>query len=133
MRKGGRPSGLSCGHSQVFHCAACGRCCSAGKVPVGCCFSISASSAASCSLSQGCKTALVTESTPLAWSWPVAGRKSVSSLAVPPRSYSCGCNAGWPSGCHEEPGCGMAWYGPASSCTLLHDPGGLRLLVGLLN
>src|SRR6266699_410215 len=74
----------------------------------GCSCSISASTLLSCSLSQGCKTALVTETTPLARTWPVAGRKSVSSLAVPPRSYSCGCSAGWPSGCHEAPGCGIA-------------------------
>ncbi len=40
---------------------------------------------------------------------PVAGRNSVSSLAVPPRTYSCGRWAGSPIGCQEAPGCGIAW------------------------
>ena len=53
MRKGGSPSALSCGHSQVFHCAAGGHCSSGGKVSAGCCFSNSASSAPNSLLSQG--------------------------------------------------------------------------------
>ena len=46
---------------------------------------------------------------------PSAGRNRVRTLAVPPRTYSCGCRAGWPSGCHDGPGWGTAWNGPASS------------------
>ena len=47
--------------------------------------------------------------TPLARTSPVAGRKSVSSLAVPPRTYSWGWRGGRPTGCQLAPGCGMAW------------------------
>ena len=35
--------------------------------------------------------------------------------------HSWGWQAGFPSGCHDAPGCGMTWYGPASSsqsCTI---------------
>jgi hypothetical protein len=52
---------------------------------------------------QGCSSALVTETTPVARISPVAGRKRVSSLAVPARSYACGCHAGWPSACELRP------------------------------
>jgi hypothetical protein len=37
-------------------------------------------------------------------SLPVAGRNSVNSLAVPPRTYSWGCRTGCPSGCQDGPG-----------------------------
>ena len=98
MRRGGL--GLRSGWpSHVSHWAERGRSASGGRLSAGCFFSSSARSSQSCSLSQGCKTALVTETTPFARSRPVAGRKKVRSLAVPPRSYSCGWSAGWPSGC----------------------------------
>src|SRR6266568_8510999 len=44
----------------------------------------------SSSFSQGCNTTLGALGTPLARTSPVAGRNSVSNLAVPPRMYSCG-------------------------------------------
>ena len=40
--------------------------------------------------SHGCRTTFGALVTPLARTWPVAGRNKVSSLAVPPRMYSCG-------------------------------------------
>ena len=46
--------------------------------------------AASSPSSQGCSTAFVQLVTPLTRTAPVAGWKSVSSLAVPLRAYSCG-------------------------------------------
>jgi hypothetical protein len=70
-------------------------------------FSSAASTASNCSWSQGCKTALVTEVTPLTRTSPVAGRNKVSSLAPPVRRYSCGCRLGCPSGCQCSPGCGL--------------------------
>jgi hypothetical protein len=36
-------------------------------------------------------------------------------LAVPPRTYSWGWRTGCPTGAQPAPGCGMTWYGPASS------------------
>src|SRR5215207_1267189 len=63
----------------------------------------------------GWSTALGALVTPLARTSPVAGRNRVSSLAVPPRMYSCGRSAGFPTGAQVAPGCGIAWYGPASS------------------
>ncbi|HEX2187083.1 MAG TPA: transposase [Chloroflexota bacterium] len=59
--------------------------------------------------SQGCNTTLGALVTPLARTSPVAGRNSVSSLAVPPRTYSCGSRAGSPTSCHLAPAWGMAW------------------------
>ncbi len=82
---------------------------------------------------QGCKTALVTETTPLARILPVAGRKSVSSLAVPPRSYSCGCKAGWPSGCELRPRLRDGLIRPSFVFVQLHDPRGFRLLARQLD
>src|SRR5215212_8487390 len=46
---------------------------------------------------------------------PVAGWNRVRILVVPPRTYSCGCVAGWPCGRQLLPECGTAWNGPASS------------------
>jgi len=66
-------------------------------------------------LSQGWSTALGALVTPLARTAPVAGWKSVSSLAVPPRMYSWGRRGGWSVGAQPCPGWGIAWYGPASS------------------
>ena len=40
--------------------------------------------------------------------WPVAGWNSVSILAVPCRTCSCGYRAGRPTGCQWMPGWGMA-------------------------
>lgn len=71
--------------------------------------------AASSRRSHSCNTALGARSTGAARTAPVAGRNSVSSLAVPPRRYSCGWRAGSPCGCQDAPGWGTAWYGPASS------------------
>jgi hypothetical protein len=53
--------------------------------------------------------------TPLTRTWPEAGWNSVSSLAVPWRMCSWGYRAGLVVGRHCVPGCGIAWYGPASS------------------
>src|SRR5947208_1779766 len=64
---------------------------------------------ASSRCSQGCSTALGARSTGAARTSPVAGRNRVSSLAVPPRTYSCGRVAGSPTGAHEGPACGIAW------------------------
>lgn len=58
--------------------------------------------------SQGWSTAFGARSTGNARTSPVAGRNSVSSLAVPPRTYSWGRCAGAPTGCHEGPGWGIA-------------------------
>ncbi len=63
----------------------------------------------------------------------MAGRKSVSSLAVPPRSYSCGCNAGWPSGCELRPLLRDGLVRPSFIFVQLHDPRRLRLLVRQLD
>lgn len=71
--------------SQVGHCAAVEH--------SGPCTGTSGNSASSCSTSpcsQGCNTTFGALVTPLARTSPVAGRNSVSSLAVPPRMYSCG-------------------------------------------
>src|SRR5713101_343317 len=119
--------------SHVSQRAHRGRSASGGSSARGWAFSISAKTSASCSLSQGCSTALVTETTPLARISPVVGRKSVSSLAVPPRSYSCGCNAGWPSGCELRSRLRDGLIGPSFVFIELHDPGRFRLLVGLLD
>src|SRR5215207_5225409 len=74
-----------------------------------------ASTSVSSAWSQGWSTAFVACVTPLARTSPVAGRSSVSSLAVPPRTYSWGWSAGLPTVAQVLPGWGMAWYGPASS------------------
>src|SRR5690242_14570239 len=66
MRKGGSPWALSCGHSQVFHRAAGGRCSSWAKSLLAAASPARASSAVSSPLSQGCSTALVTETASLA-------------------------------------------------------------------
>jgi hypothetical protein len=65
--------------------------------------------------SQGWSPALGALVTPVARTSPVAGRNTVNSLAVPPRMDSCGRSAGLPTGAQVAPGCGIAWYGPASS------------------
>lgn len=65
--------------------------------------------------SQAWRTALVVEVAPSTSTRPDAGWNSVSTLAVPLRTYSCGCRAGSPSGRHDPPGCGTVWNGPASS------------------
>src|SRR5215217_9399904 len=96
--------------SQVAHRASGGRS-SSGAAIVG---SV-ARTAISSPCSQGWSTALVAFVTPLARSSPVAGRNSVSSLAVPPRTYSCGSRTGSPTGAQLAPAWGIAWYGPASS------------------
>src|SRR5947199_9471730 len=77
IRKGGRPSALSCGQSQVFHCAAGGRSCSGGRLSAGCCFSISDNISESCSWCKGCSTALVAEKTQLAREYPDDGQSHV--------------------------------------------------------
>src|SRR5664279_4646161 len=66
-------------------------------------------------LSQPCRTELVQEVTGCRYTCPVAGWNRVRILIVPPRTYSCGCVAGWPCGRQLLPGCGTAWNGPASS------------------
>src|SRR6266545_3648754 len=96
--------------SQVAHRARGGRS-SSGLVTGGSVASTWVSSA----WSQGWSTALGALVTPFARTSPVAGRNRVSSLAVPPRMYSCGRSAGLPTGAQVAPGCGIAWYGPASS------------------
>ena len=63
----------------------------------------------------GRRTALGTDVAPSSRTRPSAGRNKVRTLAVPARTYSCGWRAGCPSGCHDGPGCGTAWKGPASS------------------
>ena len=71
--------------SQVAHCA----CVDGFESVVG----ASGNSARTCKssvCSHGCRTTFGALVTPLARSWPVAGRNRVSSLAVPPRMYSCG-------------------------------------------
>jgi hypothetical protein len=65
--------------------------------------------------SQGCRTVFGTFVVPFARTSPDAGRNRVSSLTVPPRTYSCGWRTGVPTGCQLAPACGIAWYGPASS------------------
>jgi hypothetical protein len=71
--------------SQVAHCA----CVDGFESVVG----ASGNSARTCKssvCSHGCRTTFGALVTPLARTWPVAGRNRVSSLAVPPRMYSCG-------------------------------------------
>ncbi len=46
--------------------------------------------------------------TPRARTSPVAGRNRVSSLAVPPRIYSCGWQTALPVGAQVAPGWGIA-------------------------
>jgi len=64
---------------------------------------------ASSAWSQGCSTALGALVTPLTRTAPLAGWKRVSSLAVPPRMYSWGRQAGRSSGSQLAPSCGIAW------------------------
>src|SRR4051812_13590854 len=66
-------------------------------------------------LSQGCKIAFVLRVTGWSCTCPVAGWNRVRILAVPARTYSCGCVAGRPFSCQLKPGCGTVWNGPASS------------------
>ena len=66
------------------------------------------------SWSHGCRIAFGVRTTGRACTSPVVGQNSVSNLAVPPRTSSCGRWAGWATGCQDAPGWGMAWYGPAS-------------------
>jgi hypothetical protein len=74
------------------------------------------------SRSQGCSTALVPRSAGCSRTWPDAGWNRVRILVVPPRMYSCGCFAGCSRGCHDTPGCGTAWKGPASSSHQTDSP-----------
>jgi hypothetical protein len=93
MRKGGSP--LRGGEpSHVSHRAQARRSTSEGRAARGCAFLISTSILRSCSLNQGCSSAFVVKATPLARRRPVAGRKRVRCVAVPPRSSSCRCKAG---------------------------------------
>ncbi len=75
-----------------------------------------------CSCSQGCSTAFVHRCAGCSRTWPEAGWNRVRILVVPPRTYSCGWVAGWPRGCHDVPGCGTAWKGPASSSHQTDNP-----------
>jgi hypothetical protein len=91
----------------------------AARVAAGSCTGVgagnSARTALRCSRSHGCSTAFVHRSVEDNRTWPEAGWNRVRILVVPPRIYSCGWMAGWPCGCHDTPGCGTAWNGPASS------------------
>ncbi len=58
---------------------------------------------------------MVVEVAPSTSTRPVAGWNSVSTFAVPLRTYSWGWHAGAPSGRHDAPGWGTVWNGPASS------------------
>jgi len=112
-RRGGRRSGRvnrtvspACQRSQAARRSASAWTGGSGSV---------ARSAASSVLSQGCRTALAALVTPLTRTCPEAGWNSVSSLAVPWRRCSWGYRAGRVAGRQWVPGCGIAWYGPASS------------------
>jgi hypothetical protein len=65
-----------------------------------------ASTAVNSSLSQVCKVVFGQVVTPLTCITPVAGRSNVSSLAVPRRTYSCGCWTGCACGTQVVPGYG---------------------------
>ena len=65
--------------------------------------------------SQGCSTALAALVTPVTRTRPEAGWNRVSRLAVPWRMCAWGSRAGPVAGRQWVPGCGIAWYGPASS------------------
>ena len=67
-------------------------------------------------------TALVHRCAGCSRTWPEAGWNRVRILVVPPRMYSCGWVAGWRRGCHDTPGCGTAWKGPASSSHQTDNP-----------
>jgi len=83
-RSGGNGREGTC-PNQVAHCA-----CVAGSESLSGAFCNSARTCTSSACSHGCRTTFGALVTPLARTWPVAGRNRVSSLAVPPRMYSCG-------------------------------------------
>jgi uncharacterized membrane protein len=97
-RSGGNGSRGSC-PSQVTQCASSGRSIS-GVTTSGNAARIWVSS----SFSQGWSTVLGALVTPFPRTSPVAGRKSVRSLAVPLRTYSWAWRMGSPTGCHPAPG-----------------------------
>ena len=83
--------------------------------------------------SQGCSTAFGQVVAPSTRTRPSAGWNRVSTLAVPSRTYSCGCRAGSPSGRQDGPGCGTVWNGPASSSHQTASPSASPSAVGVLD
>src|SRR3954462_5670725 len=120
-RSGGRSSGKVKGIGRPF-CHTCHRVRfrpgSIGSVMVD---SLAVTSS-SVILSQGCKIAFVLRVTGWSCTCPVAGWNRVRILAVPARTYSCGCVAGQPFSCQLKPGCGTVWNGPASSSHQTDSP-----------